>query len=459
MDDAAALRFQELSREVERLDSNAETQKKYFLQEISQVEQRVEQRAEAAEQRSVGLQQQIDSVRQQTESMEKTMGAMHTHSTELTHGLKSVIQSFERFRFDLPDSFDRWLAAKVTGNGTAACEDLQQSSGWVSGSWTVPTMPAIHGPPAAGPSGEGDRQSHRNDSHHPATPDNGSPPHSGSDKCSPSKFFSDFLQTEHAENLANLESSLHDGDVEMDLGENTSTTEAVAMEATLGTAGEGAPAEGVAAAGMTPDGVTVMGEPAEGATAEAAGAEDAEGEAVTAEDGAQGPTDVSDPQASIFAGDDSGEPAQQTPRQDSLQPMGEPPTHSSTPPTNGPPPATVVIPPTPTSAISERVAASPGTLGHEDVDPPAGLQAASNPTVATSRLDQTAHSTSPSPSPVDSHLAVPSAHNAGEGIPAVAEQRRLGAVTRSRSGSRAASIPPPGTSGRTRQGKPVSRRR
>lgn len=100
MESANHVQMDELKQEVNRLDSNAQSQKRFFGQQISVVEER----SQSAFDRTNALQQQVDELHQQLSDMHKSLSAMHSHSTELNKGLGMVMEKFQQLSFDLPHS-------------------------------------------------------------------------------------------------------------------------------------------------------------------------------------------------------------------------------------------------------------------------------------------------------------------------------------------------------------------
>jgi hypothetical protein len=116
MEEVTAVRFREIQQDVERLDSNSETQKKFMAQELL----RIEGQTQSAVDRT---QSQIDSLRQQTTDMHTSLSSIHHHSETLTDGLKTMMESFQDLRFDLPNAFDNWMKVRegrVTGTVTGS---------------------------------------------------------------------------------------------------------------------------------------------------------------------------------------------------------------------------------------------------------------------------------------------------------------------------------------------------
>jgi chromosome segregation ATPase len=104
LEDVTSLRYGEITQQISRLDSNAETQKKWVGQRL----ELVEEHARTADERMSGFQSQIDSVRQQTQDLHQSLLAVHDHSQQLTSGLSTVIDKFKNLCFDLPAILDDW---------------------------------------------------------------------------------------------------------------------------------------------------------------------------------------------------------------------------------------------------------------------------------------------------------------------------------------------------------------
>jgi hypothetical protein len=126
---AAALRFREVTQSVDRLESNVDTQKKFFGQELARVELKVESVADKTE----GVQDQVNSLRTQTQDMHDSLLVMQKHSEELTSGLTKVISGFKHLRFDVTNAVDDWLRIRFgqdgAGQTTVSAADLHGGSG------------------------------------------------------------------------------------------------------------------------------------------------------------------------------------------------------------------------------------------------------------------------------------------------------------------------------------------
>jgi hypothetical protein len=126
---AAALRFREVTQSVDRLESNIDTQKKFFGQELARVELKVKSVADKTE----GVQDQVNSLRTQTQNMHDSLLVMQKHSEELTSGLTKVISGFKHLRFDVTNAVDDWLRIRFgqdgAGQTTVSAADLHGGSG------------------------------------------------------------------------------------------------------------------------------------------------------------------------------------------------------------------------------------------------------------------------------------------------------------------------------------------
>ena len=137
MAEASAIRFGKMQQDIDRLQSNSETQRKY----IGQVELRMQSAVDQA-------QQQIDSLRQQTSDMHTSLGAIHQHLEVLTEGLKTMINRFSNLQFDLSNTFDNWMRVRMAqegaGSGTVSGADLHQGA-WSStaGQTPIPSVPSL----------------------------------------------------------------------------------------------------------------------------------------------------------------------------------------------------------------------------------------------------------------------------------------------------------------------------
>ena len=195
-EDATAKAMQEVRRDISRIESNADTQKKYFGQQL----ELVNQQAKSAEQKAEMANQQVDSVRLRTEEMHKSLSAMHTHTTELTSGLSTVMNRFSQLHFDLPNAFDDWMRVRMgkEGAGPSTVSGMElHASRWSSTNepMHVPQAPSMPTPAAQTYPPSAEETS--------STPPPPNPSQTQSD-TSPSKYF-DFLQ---GNALVDLESEL-----------------------------------------------------------------------------------------------------------------------------------------------------------------------------------------------------------------------------------------------------------
>jgi len=119
MNQATAIRFGEVQQDLNRLESNGNTQRKYFGQEMAQIELQTQLAMDRA-------QVQIDNLRQQTSDIHSLVSSIHTHSAALTDGLRAMMQSFRDLRFDMPNAFDNWMRMRAEGgrNGTVSAMEL-----------------------------------------------------------------------------------------------------------------------------------------------------------------------------------------------------------------------------------------------------------------------------------------------------------------------------------------------
>src|SRR5258705_1087023 len=123
--DATRVTLQEVRGEMARLDSNQDTQKKYILKQLVEVEEL----AKTALEKTAGVQEQVDSVRQQTRDMHQSLTSMHRHSELLTTGLHQAIDRMRDLHFEMPTQFDDWLKIRLGSEGaypsTVAGDALQ----------------------------------------------------------------------------------------------------------------------------------------------------------------------------------------------------------------------------------------------------------------------------------------------------------------------------------------------
>lgn len=145
--EATSVTMQEMRGDVSRLDSNQQTQKKFFEQQLH----RVEGLAQSAIDNTTGLQNQVESVRQQTKDMHISLQSMNRRADLLTTGLAEMLQGFRDLKFEMPNHFDDWLKIRIGHEGgipsTISGEDLRKP-------WTVnPSFPSVTSlPPQLGSS-------------------------------------------------------------------------------------------------------------------------------------------------------------------------------------------------------------------------------------------------------------------------------------------------------------------
>src|ERR1700689_871352 len=122
MEEAISCAFRDLHHDLERLESNGETQKKFVAQELAQIEEQTQE----AEQRA---QSQIDSLCQQTSDLHSSLTSIHRHSAMLRDSLKTMMEKFKELQFDLPNAFDSWLRVRENReSGTMTGAELQRQS-------------------------------------------------------------------------------------------------------------------------------------------------------------------------------------------------------------------------------------------------------------------------------------------------------------------------------------------
>lgn len=226
MDIVTAIRFKEVQHDLDRLDSNAETQKKIVGQELA----RVGEQAETALQRSEWAQMQIDSLRQQTSNMHTSLTSIHEHSATLTQGLQRMMESFRDLRFDVPNMVDNWMKVKLgeegAGTGTVSGSQLHYGSADMA-QQTLPQLPPMVGGSSAlvGPSGSANADNTSPTSHTP-------PPHTLIEPTSPTDLFGGFVVPDsnmQSEAMLDLENGLENGDMDVD-GDGDGEQESLAME-------------------------------------------------------------------------------------------------------------------------------------------------------------------------------------------------------------------------------------
>ena len=103
---ATAASLEEVRQDVDRVHSDVRTHQKYFVQELSRLEERSKERSE-------NLQQQLDSVRDQTRSISDSAVALQKNAQDLTESLRLITGSFQNLRFDIPNILDDWLRLRT----------------------------------------------------------------------------------------------------------------------------------------------------------------------------------------------------------------------------------------------------------------------------------------------------------------------------------------------------------
>ena len=195
----------ELQQDVDRVDGNAQTHRKYFAQEISRIETQV---SEA----SSNQQQQLDDLRHQTQTIHDSFAVMQRHTHELTDGLRMMMERFQNIQFDIPNALDDWLRLWTNDQAeTVTSEELHNNTRGLRQYHPFPPLPPL--PPQFSVTTTVDTSSG------PAvvTPDlnkiNASPQPLGTE-MSPSKIFSTFIYSQPTE----LERDLDRQDLERAAG-------------------------------------------------------------------------------------------------------------------------------------------------------------------------------------------------------------------------------------------------
>ena len=179
MEESTRVQFNELKQDVGRIDSNADTSKRFFSEQLATVQSQAQQALE----RTTGLSNQVGQLSQQSTDMHNTLSAMHTHSSELTRCLGKMMEKFEKLNFDLPSIMDHW-ATQRQGEGTLNAAQLQQG-GWQSGLPTVPKLLPMLPIPIASQSSVTRTQA-------AGQPSTAMPPQTGVEE-SPTKLFDQFI--------------------------------------------------------------------------------------------------------------------------------------------------------------------------------------------------------------------------------------------------------------------------
>jgi len=141
--EATAVSMQEMRGDVSRLDSNSETQKKFFDQQLQQVEGL----AQSALDNTTGLQHQVDSVRQQTRDLHDSLKSMHRHTDIVTTGFTDMMRGFHNMTFDMPNMFDEWWRIRQGNEGgnpaTISGEDMRKQWNFNHSFPSVPPLPQL----------------------------------------------------------------------------------------------------------------------------------------------------------------------------------------------------------------------------------------------------------------------------------------------------------------------------
>ena len=217
MEQVTGVRFRELQQDVERLDSNNETQKKFMAQELV----RIEEHTHSAVDRT---QSQIDSLRQQTTDMHTSLSSIHHHSETLTNGLKTMMESFRDLRFDLPNAFDDWIKVREgRGTGTVSGAELQP---WNSRRHTpLPSLPnlppLVVSPPPPSPNAAFQSDAPDSNTASTETAPRSSAPNSATTPDSPNEPYQGFMHLqEQSDAMLDLQTNLDTGDDrQMDVNE------------------------------------------------------------------------------------------------------------------------------------------------------------------------------------------------------------------------------------------------
>jgi len=383
--EATAAGMQDVRGELQRLESNHDTQKKYFVAEIG----RVEGIAESAKETATGVQDQLSSVRQQTHDMHNSLTAMQRHSEQLTKGLQDVMVGFREMNFDMPTKFDNWLKVRLGHEGglpsTISGEDLRRQ--WNSNQPFPPPPPQIEPLPAPT---QPARIPHDNSADQTTESDADGAAHSS--RPSSTELYRAYLNPQSSQ-----DSLLQDINLVVDFVSNEETAMDVDGPGDLGGGWDSGAKDASGEAGDVATGANLVEE-----TEEAEILEERQ------------------PLVANTGGEQEREPVQNTPSIIPSNATVEGPLHDD---------ATANRDVAPMEPFSAPSPISPNIVRSTSVEPPAGLLArdvqtpppSSQPTIP-----------SPTPQPARHLLAVPTA-NVGT----------TGPITRSRSRSRSVSIPPP----------------
>jgi hypothetical protein len=427
LEDATGSHVREVRQDMERLESNAATQKKYFGQQLALVDAK----AETALERSASNQEHLDNVRQQTRDLHESLSSMHKHTETLTEGLKDVMAGFQKMRFDMPNSFDSWLSVKLGGHGqsegagpsTVSGEQLHQPPWDPSGSRShIPSIPPLHLP------------SQPQHAHEPAaTEDPTHAPSVPSDPESITDLYPKFIHTSQEDLLVDMA-----GHRRVDSGEVTDGSISAEIRASFKASGE----REVAAVACEAEG-----EPDVGPTS--ASVPEAETETMASVE----PGEIVEEGVPEVTGsrEDGVGCDQPTFEQRSPLPLGEGrhgvvesatgESHSESAPLPLPQVANDIA--TPAARDPPPSPVTPSIIRHHSVEPPEGLLASTTFRVSPPSSQPTMPS--PSPLPNSNRLTV----HAPRDPPPSTDSLAPGPVTRSRSRSRSPSHIPSVTTSRT----------
>jgi hypothetical protein len=210
-----AARLEEVRQDIDRVESNVQTHRQYFSQEIVRLEERSLERSEL-------LQQQVNSVREQTQSISDSGAALQRNAQELTESLRTITSNFQNMHFDIPNILDDWLRLR-TGEKRDTVSGEQLHTRWGGNQATLPPLlPYPHFPllqPHPAPPPQPDNSDGVNSSSDaPAMPNDApDPTPTGADELSPSKFMSAFM---YSQPTRDLETELDRRELERSSGED-----------------------------------------------------------------------------------------------------------------------------------------------------------------------------------------------------------------------------------------------
>jgi len=134
MEESTRVRFDELRQDMGRIESNADTTKRFFGEQLAEVQRQSNETLD----RTRVYDNQLELLQQQTAALHSSLSTIHTQSSHMTSCLSTMMNRFEKLSFDLPTMMDQWMIQRH-GEGTISSSQLQRA-GFEGGHPKLPTL-------------------------------------------------------------------------------------------------------------------------------------------------------------------------------------------------------------------------------------------------------------------------------------------------------------------------------